>query len=830
MNITETGVPFYSRSAARKYVKQELRNKGLIITYLLKLDSYDEPKWVIEQFVGDSLRYWDDDSNWSELEGIENYSITGDKLNDNVVNNEDINFNDERQLQLADRIYDELNPNGMGYVILRKDKTFTEQIEGKTNTIFEIRYDFDLDDAGDVTIPENCVLKFTGGTIRGNCTLIGNNTCIQADLIKIFNTTVLLEGTWKIDEAYIEWFGGIGDGLADDSDAFYAVLKYFDTVVLLDKTYSINFRDKYLYQKTIFGRNKDKSKILQRNINVPFAHVVNGTCIHDVIFEAKGYTNPDDYYHIPSNTEITDILSFGYLSPERAESMSIPGVNAGYKGFRNVTIYNVTFNADYNLIPLHFNIKYGGTAGGYIYNIDINTPYIGIWYEFKKVLGTNENLQWITNHVVRRLNIIHPYSYGFRWDALSMAQQGVAPDPSVPTEIYQTMWCYANTFEDIKVSLNRRDSVGFKVGQGMATLNNPIVFNDLFDGGVGYAMEFVPITSPTRHKMFTQVIGGNLEGELINRDFTYSNIFKYTRISLRNNRDSYDTYDVLDDSNVNPRLDLNFFGAKFFEKATFINCSLSAGTDGFGDYIKITRSQDTGFGVNITFTRTELNDLGIEEGLYTLQAIAESNRGGGASGTVLVTGDHSYEIDGKRIETYLYRGTKIINSRFVKFDEGDTSSLTIFFGQEGTYPSGNPSRIEWIKIYNLQLYDGIIGYYKMFLPEKHNEECISRTVQYTWNTRTFSIKYSFETLRAMLTYNTMPISVVAWGRLPQVANGTSHDFDKIQFFTIRTALIMKVYDKTTFEHIANLTISALGIPTLDALTDIADNTLVIATP
>lgn len=53
--------------------------------------------------------------------------------------------------------------NGMGYVILRKDKTFAEQVT-EANTIYEIRYDFDLRGES-VTIPENCVLKFEGGSL-----------------------------------------------------------------------------------------------------------------------------------------------------------------------------------------------------------------------------------------------------------------------------------------------------------------------------------------------------------------------------------------------------------------------------------------------------------------------------------------------------------------------------------------------------------------------------------------------------------------------------------------------------------------------------------------
>ena len=48
--------------------------------------------------------------------------------------------------------------NGVGYVILRQNKDFAEQVT-KANTIYEIRYDFNLDGA-EITIPENCILKF----------------------------------------------------------------------------------------------------------------------------------------------------------------------------------------------------------------------------------------------------------------------------------------------------------------------------------------------------------------------------------------------------------------------------------------------------------------------------------------------------------------------------------------------------------------------------------------------------------------------------------------------------------------------------------------------
>ena len=98
-------------------------------------------------------------------------------------NGEDIDYNAEGLLQFADRNYDAQNPGGMGYVILRKNKTFAEQVT-QQNTIYEIRYHFDLDDVS-VQIPANCVLRFVGGSL-GNGTIVGNGTIIWAGSYQIF--------------------------------------------------------------------------------------------------------------------------------------------------------------------------------------------------------------------------------------------------------------------------------------------------------------------------------------------------------------------------------------------------------------------------------------------------------------------------------------------------------------------------------------------------------------------------------------------------------------------------------------------------------------------
>ena len=103
------------------------------------------------------------------------------------------------QLKLKDRD----NTNGMGYVILRKNKSFAEQVT-KANTIYEIRYEFNLESV-EVKIPESCILKFEGGkiingTIKANrLSIQSENVCFASDVIIKGNILGPFHSKWWID-------------------------------------------------------------------------------------------------------------------------------------------------------------------------------------------------------------------------------------------------------------------------------------------------------------------------------------------------------------------------------------------------------------------------------------------------------------------------------------------------------------------------------------------------------------------------------------------------------------------------------------------------------
>lgn len=202
-----------SKSSARLAVPIIMRRKGLYITYYLPDDVV-----ITEFFNGNKTEV--SDTNWVKDElwvkdvnelnvydvKISDGSITLDKLSEEVMqlisSKGDItinNFPDNEDLELytiyqdsnnkidAIRFKDRDNSNGMAYKYLRKTKNMilSQSDFNQANTIYEIRYDFDLN-GNTINIPDSCELKFVGGSLK-NGYLKGSllNNIIDLNRIKV---------------------------------------------------------------------------------------------------------------------------------------------------------------------------------------------------------------------------------------------------------------------------------------------------------------------------------------------------------------------------------------------------------------------------------------------------------------------------------------------------------------------------------------------------------------------------------------------------------------------------------------------------------------------
>lgn len=220
----------------RRTVPLFLRRSGLFITY------NNGTKYITEFFSAGTDQIttegWVKDSNWTSVPD-EDYISAGvkpgvgtigyEQLNDNLKQlfREKVsvtNFPDDEDiasvdnmLKFKDREADAAKFQSKGYVILRKNlrlvngvvkNILTQNMINKPNTIYEIRYDFDLN-GETINVPENCTLKFEGGSLNNG--ILSNSLYISCDK----NTICFLDklrfnnAIFKNREIYANWFGDL---------------------------------------------------------------------------------------------------------------------------------------------------------------------------------------------------------------------------------------------------------------------------------------------------------------------------------------------------------------------------------------------------------------------------------------------------------------------------------------------------------------------------------------------------------------------------------------------------------------------------------------------
>ena len=121
-----------------------------------------------------------------------------------LPNSEDLKFNDKNELSFADRKASETEYLGYGYVYMRKnivDKTnlLEQHMIDKENTIYDVRYTYDLD-GQTINIPSNTVLDLTsGGAFKNGKIRVGENVIIK--VFRMDQICVDVEGDPKYIDA-----------------------------------------------------------------------------------------------------------------------------------------------------------------------------------------------------------------------------------------------------------------------------------------------------------------------------------------------------------------------------------------------------------------------------------------------------------------------------------------------------------------------------------------------------------------------------------------------------------------------------------------------------
>lgn len=212
-NVTDHAKEKYiNLKQAIELVPYKARKIGQIITFLNPAS-----KWELYQFQGTSILQWNELSLWNDFFNLDSYVIKSILPDEEDLTKLENDGKGNSYLSLKDREYNPDEFSGLGKVILRKNIMEVETEEygkvkknvllqdmiNKPNTIYEIRYDFDLNNQ-EITIPEGCVLDFQGGSLS-NGALIGNNTFIESGNYTIFNNLILNE-VFSTHIVYSNWF------------------------------------------------------------------------------------------------------------------------------------------------------------------------------------------------------------------------------------------------------------------------------------------------------------------------------------------------------------------------------------------------------------------------------------------------------------------------------------------------------------------------------------------------------------------------------------------------------------------------------------------------
>lgn len=275
-----------SESLTRLQVPMSYRRSGLWVAY----QKFDKTL-VVEFFKGDYIDndHWGQDIYWFPYNTAEyqphsvdlralaqdvydyianSISTADNNLYTTISQETDDKINTATQLlpedlskvdgkiQLADRQFNTDNFSGLGYIILRKNivddkNVLTQAMINKPSTVYEIRYDFDLNNQT-ITIPKGCVLNFNGGSFT-NGNIVFNNAKLMGSIN--FSSSITPSGEIDMSEVNVKWFGAKGDGVTDDTKVLNWAFNIKNPILIPNGVYNITnlVFESNVYSKIIRG-------------------------------------------------------------------------------------------------------------------------------------------------------------------------------------------------------------------------------------------------------------------------------------------------------------------------------------------------------------------------------------------------------------------------------------------------------------------------------------------------------------------------------------------------------------------------------------------------
>nr|DAW48988.1 MAG TPA: Pectate lyase [Crassvirales sp.] len=406
----------------RRTVPLFLRRSGLFITY------NNGTKYVTEFFSAGTNQIttegWVKDSNWTSVPD-EDYisagvkpgvgSIGYEQLNDNLKQlfREKVNVTNypddedivsvDNMLKLKDREVDAANFQSKGYIILRKNlclvngvvkNILTQSMINQPNTIYDIRYDFDLNGTT-IEIPNNCILNFKGGSLN-NGIINENYTEIVANDDIIFKNIKLI-GTSKTKEFKCIWFGIVANiDVTDIINDATLNIKNVGGGALLFKSGTYKIHDSILIRDNVSMIGQEHHNNAYYRNDTIFEGFVKDTSYYwmfdtDILDKETGTRRPYNYFYnvlIANDANnknkqifIKNITLYSFCSDSKNSEI--------YGGLRllhcvNVTLDNIcvantkvgmyissTWNTSIGRLELNTNL-YGAVFGIECTNVNIN--------------------------------------------------------------------------------------------------------------------------------------------------------------------------------------------------------------------------------------------------------------------------------------------------------------------------------------------------------------------------------------------------------------------------------------------------------------------------